>query len=554
MSHERLIIPVLKGNPKSIVVRPSSACCRACGHSIHPCQILIICDNGVRELELRNTPPKCSPKVSLKGLQLCGASSAAYEPITESVVVAERTRLLRLASDNSVSLIAGSSSDSAGDEQRGADGRGEAARFTAIKSLAADGRGNVYVAEADCIRKVNAITGEVSTIFRPEQHLQEPWVSLAYDAADETLLAARGSLVWSVATAGGQVAATGPVEPTQGAAFRVITSAWRHREVVAGQISAILAGAHGKVFVLSGSGQVGELDRRGCSSRAIHASSFGSSIEPSASMAILPTGQLAICDALSERLVLLPLAADLYPFVASCPALGGRLSLKRKRPPLPDILSQLAVPVVPPPSPGPGPGEAATATGAGAGAAARSGSSTAAHTVTVRFDDGSGFLAHRSVLTAHSEYFQRLLDPAGGGFADSGAAEVRLGDTSAEVFGRLLSYMYGGELQMPGELLRPAAELAGWLLMPAECSAQLQAWLLAAVTPATVVSELVWAAQHGLTDLVARLKAYLLRHRREVAFGSGGGVELAAKFPEMAAELMQMMATAHDDGGAAAEQ
>ncbi|GLC76039.1 Ankyrin repeat and BTB/POZ domain-containing protein 1 [Pleodorina starrii] len=77
-------------------------------------------------------------------------------------------------------------------------------------------------------------------------------------------------------------------------------------------------------------------------------------------------------------------------------------------------------------------------------------------------------------------YFRRLLDPAGG-FADSGEAEVSLAEADPEAFGWLLAYMYTGELHMPYELLRPAADLAGRLLLPAECAADLQARLLAAV-------------------------------------------------------------------------
>ncbi|GLC76520.1 Ankyrin repeat and BTB/POZ domain-containing protein 1 [Pleodorina starrii] len=165
-------------------------------------------------------------------------------------------------------------------------------------------------------------------------------------------------------------------------------------------------------------------------------------------------------------------------------------------------------------------------------------------TVTVRVDGGGGgrrvFLAHRSVLAARSEYFRRLLDPAGG-FADSGEAEVALEDADPEAFSWLLAYMYTGELHMPDELLRPAAELAGRLLMPADCSTKLVR-LLATVTPGSVVSELIWAAQHDMAELVARLKAYLVRHRKVVACDKLG--ELVARFPDMAASLTRELTAA----------
>ncbi|GLC45628.1 Ankyrin repeat and BTB/POZ domain-containing protein 1 [Pleodorina starrii] len=165
--------------------------------------------------------------------------------------------------------------------------------------------------------------------------------------------------------------------------------------------------------------------------------------------------------------------------------------------------------------------------------------------ITLRVGGGGGrvFLAHRSVLAARSEYFRRLLDPAGG-FADSGEAEVALEDADPEAFSWLLAYMYTGELHMPDELLRPAAELAGRLLMPAECSVKLQAWLLARVTPGSVVSELIWAAQHDMTELVVRIKAYLVRRRKEVAFDELG--ELVSRFPDLALCLVRELATAHE--------
>ena len=44
------------------------------------------------------------------------------------------------------------------------DGRGAAARFAGPHGLAADGIGNVYVADGDTIRRIVVATGEVSTL------------------------------------------------------------------------------------------------------------------------------------------------------------------------------------------------------------------------------------------------------------------------------------------------------------------------------------------------------------------------------------------------------
>ncbi|GLC35074.1 Ankyrin repeat and BTB/POZ domain-containing protein 1 [Pleodorina starrii] len=161
--------------------------------------------------------------------------------------------------------------------------------------------------------------------------------------------------------------------------------------------------------------------------------------------------------------------------------------------------------------------------------------------VTVRVGGDRFFVVHRAVMAARSEYFRRLLDPAGG-FADSGKAKVDLEDADPEVFKWLLPLMYTGSSYMPDELLRPAAELAGRLLMPAECAAHLHARLLSTVTPGSVVAELIWAAQHDLAEVVTRLKAYLVRNRREVVFDRLD--ELAARFPDLAASLVRELAAA----------
>ena len=85
--------------------------------------------------------------------------------------------------------------------------------------------------------------------------------------------------------------------------------------------------------------------------------------------------------------------------------------------------------------------------------------------------------AHRAVLSDRSEYFKQLLQ---GGFAEAreGAGEVALPEADPDAFAALLCYMYTGELVVPEPLLRPTAELAGRLLMPAACGL-LQGRLLA---------------------------------------------------------------------------
>ncbi|KAG2489344.1 hypothetical protein HYH03_012174 [Edaphochlamys debaryana] len=155
--------------------------------------------------------------------------------------------------------------------------------------------------------------------------------------------------------------------------------------------------------------------------------------------------------------------------------------------------------------------------------------------------------AHRAILAAGSEYFARLLAPEGG-FAESGAVEVALPDADPSAFAHLLSYMYGTHrglpctqlLAVPAELLRPTAELAGRLLMSPAVTAQLTERLAARTTAATVLSDLVWADAHGLTELAERLRAFAVRKRK--ALELDGVEELAERYPQQAAKLLRAFA------------
>ncbi|GFR53129.1 hypothetical protein Agub_g15845 [Astrephomene gubernaculifera] len=155
-------------------------------------------------------------------------------------------------------------------------------------------------------------------------------------------------------------------------------------------------------------------------------------------------------------------------------------------------------------------------------------------TVTLRVG-GRSFVAHRSLLAARSDYFRQLL---AGGFAEDGAEEVELRDADPWVFGALLDFMYFGRLEVPDDLLRPTAELAGRLLMPAALQL-LQSRLLAAATPATVVAELEWAARHNLAELVEGLKQRLLRSKAIVSLRTPPEAvrQLAESCPKVMAEL-----------------
>ncbi|GLC41788.1 Ankyrin repeat and BTB/POZ domain-containing protein 1 [Pleodorina starrii] len=176
---------------------------------------------------------------------------------------------------------------------------------------------------------------------------------------------------------------------------------------------------------------------------------------------------------------------------------------------------------------------AAAASCSGSGSTVSSAGGALPHLVTVAAGGAARFTVHRHVLKVQSEYFKRLLDPESG-FTDSGAAEVSLPDADPDALAWLLTYLYTGELFVPEELFWPAAALARRLLLPASCTERLQEWLLATVTPATVISDLMWAEQYGLDELALQCKAYLLRNRRYVDMG-----ELVERQPDLAAGLLR---------------
>ncbi|KXZ51353.1 hypothetical protein GPECTOR_13g841 [Gonium pectorale] len=191
------------------------------------------------------------------------------------------------------------------------------------------------------------------------------------------------------------------------------------------------------------------------------------------------------------------------------------------------------------------------------------------------------FFAHRALLIHRSEYFRRLLES---GFVESCSGEVRLEDTDPDMLGCLLQCLYssvstttnsntgassssssssGGASSggansarsvssdvasaavaaVPEPLLRPAAELAQQLLMR-DVGSALQRRLLAAASPATVTSDLLWAEEHNLSELLGGLKEYFVRHARAAVDAAPEGLSaLVAGSPELAAELFRSVLT-----------
>ncbi|GLC39049.1 Ankyrin repeat and BTB/POZ domain-containing protein 1 [Pleodorina starrii] len=432
------------------------------------------------------------------------ARCPAYEPFSDCILYVDHgVGIVQLDRSNALSLVAGNQRMIRSSDDN-SDGRGMDARFRRIVALAPDGQGSVYIADSDRVRKLDVASRQVTTLPGTTPP-SGTWVGLSYDVAADVLWAATDQAVCIVdVTAGGD----------GWKSLRLVGGDWQAPGYVDGDdstsrftsIVAIAACADRRLLVLDDT----EVRIVGANNVVSTVANVELVPDDPQCLGILPQGDLAVGYCGTACIVIV---SGLQ--LGSCiPQLGHRTAAAASSQQRSQALVELH--------------KALTAQSASA-----AGDLDSAVTVCVG-GGGRAFLAHRSVLAARSNYFQRLLDPAGG------VAEMALADADPEAFSWLLVYMYTGQLHMPDELLRPAAELAGRLLMPAECAADLQARLLAAVTPGSVVSELLWAAQHDMADLVARLKAFLVRHRREVSFDKLG--DLMARFPDLATSLMRELA------------
>ncbi|KAG2492802.1 hypothetical protein HYH03_008962 [Edaphochlamys debaryana] len=151
---------------------------------------------------------------------------------------------------------------------------------------------------------------------------------------------------------------------------------------------------------------------------------------------------------------------------------------------------------------------------------------------------GRVFPVHRAILSARCPCFRRRL---GGGFADAGAAELDLPDADPEAMEALLRWMYTGCLppELPSSLLQPLAELSDRLGLMQPCRAA-QGRILEAVCAQSVVGALLWAEQRGggFAELLAGLKDWYLEHTEEVVDTARDTLQrLAAENPALSVEL-----------------
>ncbi|KAG2496326.1 hypothetical protein HYH03_005558 [Edaphochlamys debaryana] len=425
------------------------------------------------------------------------AECPAYDPASNAVVFTAGfpSCLYKLDADNGVCLAAGSEK--------------EALHGDMVSALAADGQGSLFLQLSSTIKRYDVRSG---LLTRARIGTRGCWWGLVSDLSSGTLFAKTETSVHRLRTEGGGGAEllAGSTE-AQGSADGRGTSArfW--------EVGALLPLPGGNLLIADGC-DLRCMDGGGTVTTLLEECFGKAGVRQ---MVLLPSGEVAAVSWGSCAVTIISgggfgptTLLRSSPFATAAPPISRLL----------DLL---------------------TLSGGVQARSSSSSSGVAAGIVTIRVG-AETFPAHRSVLAAGSEYFARLLSPDGG-FADSGAVEVVLDDDAEPAaFAHLLSYMYCNTmgvsysqqlLAAPAELLRPTAALAGRLLIGGAVAA-LTDRLAVATTPATVLSDLLWANTHGLAELQARLAAFAMESRKSVDMSCLP--ECLARCPEVVGGLLEI--------------
>lgn len=557
---------ILPSSAVGIVVRPCAS--GSSKHVAGPCrspnnalvdnpQVLVFFYQCIHELRLKpksasgsrqNTVDgdrKPQPKYVLSEapLELRGtinwATCPVYEPITNSVFFVDTidTSIKRLDADNVVHTVVYTQT------RKGAlrDAAGGLTGFSSISALVADGKGHIFIADGNCpittcIRFLKVGSGEVVSLQGTAPEVGY-WRSLAYDAAAEVLIAATQTAVCYLPLCHSRTSSTYS-KGTRVNSPKLVAGSWKDfgntdgtgTAARFGSIAAMAARGERRLFMTdSAFHALRVMDSSTSVETVMRVRSPDGMMAPlPGQAAFLPDGTLALCcgNATTHTIAIMNVEME---STANSSTVAGR---QGERPAL---------------------ATAATYTAAATTPAARpdllsflrvsTNNPTAGALVTVRASGGDTYHVHRTVLMAHSKYLrlQLYLD---GGFTDSVTGCVSLEGENPVALGCLIQYMYTGDLCVPKPLLRSVMELARRLLMSTQCMSRLKSLLLAAVTPASVVSDLVWAERHGFQELVPPLKEFLLHNGREVAQqaaleGQRSLKELMAVRRSLAADLLQ---------------
>ncbi|PNH05732.1 ARM REPEAT PROTEIN INTERACTING WITH ABF2 [Tetrabaena socialis] len=150
---------------------------------------------------------------------------------------------------------------------------------------------------------------------------------------------------------------------------------------------------------------------------------------------------------------------------------------------------------------------------------------------------GRTFHAHRGLLCARCDYFQLRFGPD---FTDGSTHQISLPEAEADAFEVVLRWVYTGTADIPAALAQAVAELSDRLLLP-ELRDQGFAVMEASVSAGTVVGLLVWAEARGpgFSELLMRLKAWYLENHEAVMQEAEEEMKLLAVLcPGLKVELM----------------
>ncbi|PNH05481.1 hypothetical protein TSOC_008251 [Tetrabaena socialis] len=454
-------------------------------------------------------------------------SCPVWDPYSSAVYLCEGHAILRLASDDTVTVVAGAVEDE-GD----ADGPGRTARFGGDPPyLASDGAGSLYAAQGRGFRRlqlppgVGPVAGQLG--MQPQAaagggpvpalaaaggpvggRLGGQAVLAEGEVLVSTLLPHAPGRVRGLAFDGSGTGGRDGSSSSGSLLFATDTALYRLPLGDPAAAPLLLAGAEGEDgyadgrgpdarfyticgIVLDGEGAVYVADWKGDGTAWVRRMAPDGTVStvftgPEATLeiaAILPNG----CLALHDR------------FEGALHVLGLGLKLPRCH----------AATALPPAAPvGPPPRTLSTDLRA---LLDRQPDSTADVAIVV---GDRTFHAHRGLLSARSDYFQQLF---GGGFADGSAQQFNLPDADPVAFEVVLCWVYTGTADVPAALAAGVAELADRLLLPELCS-QAVGFLEASVTAVTVPASLLWAEARGpaFSGLLSRLKAWFVENREAV--------------------------------------
>ncbi|GIL90899.1 hypothetical protein Vretimale_17139 [Volvox reticuliferus] len=447
-----------------------------------------------------------------------------WDPFSSSIFFLDSHAIMRLSSDNVVTLVAGHRTK-AGRK----DGQGPSARFSCPRFPVSDGCGSLFIADNNGICRV-----KLPTVWRTGGSTEPNLKTFSLEAEVTTLLTVRGvvgglAFIKENCPAGWNILGSyNLIYATETAIYRLPLGGTNRAST-----PVLLAGCEGNVrfslisgLVAAGDGTILLVDSNRCydeGSKLISMTLSNGAVSIIAPCledkpiwpSILPNGYVSLCKMYPASLLVLDLG--IAPLGSRAPVAcgvganssSGGCCLRRT------LSSDLAALLD------------------------RQPDGTSDLTLIV---SGRTFYVHRSILTARCDYFRLRLTS---GFADGDTPVLSLPDVDPDAFAALLRFLYTGSpsdvpsLSQPPALQRQLAELADRLLLPELCAIA-QAQLLAAVTLDNLVDLLIWASERGeaFHDALARLTEWYLLHQAEVMEHKAEDVKrLMVTHPELASKI-----------------